>query len=107
MSRAVPKRISPRRRNRINLLYSSFGEQLLEHEPCLRAHEFAGTPQIFPWPNHEYVRGWGVFGLPFDSGHYLALRVFPENAFAPYRTVWHRVPEKPSPYWIKVKNPRY
>ena len=36
----------------------------------------------FPWPNHEYVRGWGVFGLPFDSGHYLALRVFPENDFA-------------------------
>src|SRR5262245_8900937 len=46
----------------------------------------------FPWPNHEYVRGWGVFGLPFDSGHYLALRVFPENDFAPYRTVWHRDP---------------
>jgi hypothetical protein len=44
----------------------------------------------FPWPDHEYVRGWGVFGLPFDSGHYLALRVFPENDFAPYRSVWHR-----------------
>jgi hypothetical protein len=38
------------------------------------------------------VRGWGVFGLPFDSGHYLALRVFPENDFAPYCTVWHRDP---------------
>jgi hypothetical protein len=38
------------------------------------------------------VRGWGVFGLPFDSGHVLALRVFPENDFAPYRTVWHRSP---------------
>jgi hypothetical protein len=46
----------------------------------------------FPWPDHEYVRGWGVFGLPFDSGHYLALRVFPENDFAPYVTVWHRAP---------------
>jgi hypothetical protein len=45
-----------------------------------------------PWPNHEYVRGWGVFGLPFDSGHVLALRVFPDNDFAPYRTVWHRDP---------------
>lgn len=44
----------------------------------------------FQWPEHEYVRGWGVFGLPFNSGHYLALRVFPENDFAPYRTVWHR-----------------
>lgn len=44
------------------------------------------------WPNHEYVRGWGVFGLPFDSGHVLALRVFPDNSFTPYRTVWHRDP---------------
>lgn len=46
-----------------------------------------------PWPNHEYVRGWGVFGLPFDSGHVLALRVFPESSFGPYRTVWHRDPD--------------
>jgi hypothetical protein len=45
-----------------------------------------------PWPNHEYVKGWGVFGLPFDSGHVLALRVFPENDFGPYRTLWHRDP---------------
>jgi hypothetical protein len=43
-----------------------------------------------PWPDHEYVKGWGVFGLPFDSGHVLALRVFPENDFGPYRTLWHR-----------------
>lgn len=46
-----------------------------------------------PWPDHEYVRGWGVFGLPFDSGHVLALRVFPENSFAPYVTIWHRTPD--------------
>lgn len=45
-----------------------------------------------PWPDHEYVKGWGVFGLPFDSGHVLALRVFPENSFGPYRTLWHRDP---------------
>lgn len=46
-----------------------------------------------PWPDHEYVRGWGVFGLPFDSGHVLALRVFPQGSFGPYRTVWHRDPD--------------
>ncbi len=34
-----------------------------------------------------------MFGLPFDSGHVLALRVFPENDFGPYRTLWHRDPE--------------
>jgi hypothetical protein len=46
-----------------------------------------------PWPGHEYVKGWSVFGLPFDSGHVLALRVFPENDFSPYRTLWHRDPQ--------------
>ena len=45
-----------------------------------------------PWFGHEYVRGWGVFGLPFDSGHVLALRVFPQSSFGPYRTLWHRDP---------------
>lgn len=38
------------------------------------------------------MKGWGVFGVPFDSGHVLALRVFPENDFGPYRTLWHRDP---------------
>lgn len=51
--------------------------------------ERQGVP---PWPGYEYVKGWGVFGLPFDSGHVLALRVFPENDFSPYRTLWHRDP---------------
>ena len=50
----------------------------------------AGEP---PWPGQEYVRGWGVFGLPFDSGHVLALRVFPQGSFGSYRTVWHRDPD--------------
>jgi hypothetical protein len=43
-----------------------------------------------PWPGHEHVRGYGVFGLPLSSGHTLALRVFPINDFAPYVTVWHQ-----------------
>lgn len=45
-----------------------------------------------PWPGHEHVRGWGVFALPFTTGHVLALRVFPQSDFGPYRTVWHRNP---------------
>jgi hypothetical protein len=56
------------------------------------------------WAGHEYVKGWGVFGLPFDSGHVLALRVFPENDFAAYRTLWHR---DPAGNWsIYVDGPR-
>lgn len=57
-----------------------------------------------PWAGHEYVKGWGVFGLPFDSGHVLALRVFPENDFAPYRTLWHRDPQ--GRWAIYVDGPR-
>lgn len=53
-----------------------------------------------PWPHHEYVRGWGVFGLPFGSGHVLALRVFPENDFSPYRAVWHRDPGGRWPIYV-------
>lgn len=45
-----------------------------------------------PWVGHEYVRGWGVFSMPFDSGHVLALRVFPEGSFGSNRAVWHRDP---------------
>ncbi|HEV8274774.1 MAG TPA: hypothetical protein VGQ26_03615 [Streptosporangiaceae bacterium] len=64
--------------------------------PAVRGHA--------PWPHHEYVKGWGVFGLPFDSGHVLALRVFPENDFGPYRAVWHR---DPAGRWsIYVDGPR-
>ena len=46
-----------------------------------------------PWVGHEYVRGWGVFALPFDSGHVLGLRVLPESKFNPYRALWHRDPQ--------------
>jgi hypothetical protein len=42
--------------------------------------------------NQEYVNGWGIFSLPFESGDVLALRVFPQNDFSPYRAVWHRDP---------------
>jgi hypothetical protein len=57
-----------------------------------------------PWAGYEYVKGWGVFALPFDSGHVLALRVFPENAFAPYASLWHRDPQ--GRWSIYVDGPR-
>ncbi|MFI7004917.1 hypothetical protein [Streptomyces sp. NPDC050145] len=60
-----------------------------------------GSP---PWPGYEYAKGWGVFGLPFDSGHVLALRVFPESSFGPYRTVWHGTPD--GRWSIHVDGPR-
>lgn len=52
-------------------------------------------PQVrpSPWADHEHYRGYAVMVLPFSSGHLLGLRVFPENDFAPYTSVWHRTPE--------------
>lgn len=47
-----------------------------------------------PFPGRgERFTGYGVMGLPFGSGHYLALRRFPANPFGrPYHSVWHRDP---------------
>jgi hypothetical protein len=46
-----------------------------------------------PAGDDERFVGFGVMGLPFDSGHYLALRHIPAASFAPaYRSVWHRDP---------------
>jgi hypothetical protein len=50
------------------------------------------TRREAPWAGHEYVKGWAVLALPFDSGHVLALRVLPEGNFVPYRALWHRDP---------------
>ncbi|MFB6080986.1 MAG: hypothetical protein ABEJ81_08315 [Haloferacaceae archaeon] len=64
-------------------------------------------PSIRPSPvrGYERIRGYGIYGLPFDGGHVLALRVFPENDFAPYRTVWHRTPD--GRWSIYVDGPRH
>ncbi|MCI4674070.1 methyltransferase family protein [Candidatus Mycolicibacterium alkanivorans] len=47
-----------------------------------------------PFGDDERVVGFGVMGLPFASGHYLAYRDFPATSFSPgYRSVWHRHPD--------------
>ncbi|WP_431240176.1 hypothetical protein ACQ86B_12000 [Mycolicibacterium aichiense] len=39
----------------------------------------------------DRVTGFGIMGLPFDTGHYLAYRDFSASSFSPaYRSVWHR-----------------
>lgn len=53
----------------------------------------AAATKHHPLPNgdDERVVGFGVMGLPFTSGHYLAFRDFPETSFSPaYKSVWHR-----------------
>jgi hypothetical protein len=42
----------------------------------------------------ERFFGYAVIGLPFNSGHILALRRFPASSIGPaYTSVWHRDPE--------------
>lgn len=65
--------------------------------PRSAATEVARTP-ILPTGPDETVTGFGVMGLPFATGHYLAYRDFPAASFLPdsvpgYRSVWHRTPE--------------
>ena len=54
----------------------------IEAAPCL------------PPGSDERFDGYGVMGLPFRSGHVLALRRFPANSVGPgYTSVWYRDPQ--------------
>ncbi|OBK20563.1 hypothetical protein A5634_12595 [Mycobacterium asiaticum] len=61
--------------------------------PYDAATEILQNPTL-PAGDDERFVGFGVMGLPFASGHYLALRNFPKATFAPaYKSVWHRGPD--------------
>ena len=48
----------------------------------------------------ERFAGYGVMGLPFVSGHVLALRRFPASSIGPgYTSVWHRDPGGRWVFW--------
>jgi hypothetical protein len=48
---------------------------------------------VLPTGIGERFAGYGVMGLPFASGHVLALRRFPASSLGPgYTSVWHRDP---------------
>lgn len=52
----------------------------------------AANPTLPPGDDERFV-GFGIMGLPFSNGHYLALRQFPATTFGPpYLSVWHRDP---------------
>jgi hypothetical protein len=54
--------------------------------------EIEACPRM-PNGSEERFAGYGVMGLPFRSGHILALRRFPALSIGPgYRSVWHRDP---------------
>ena len=55
-------------------------ERLEQHAPLLEGEG-------------DRFSGYAVIGLPFQSGHILALRRFPASTIGPgYTSVWHRDP---------------
>jgi hypothetical protein len=49
---------------------------------------------LLPSGSNERFNGYGVMGLPFSSGHVLAMRRFPASSVgAAYSSVWHRYPD--------------
>jgi hypothetical protein len=60
----------------------------------------------------ERFAGYGVMGLPFASGHVLAMRRFPASSIGPsYTSIWHRAPSGAWTFWQdqppEVACPRY
>ena len=48
----------------------------------------------------ERFRGYGVMGLPFESGHVLGLRRFPVSSIGlGYTSIWHRSPDGRWSFW--------
>lgn len=60
-----------------------------------------------PSGDEERVVGFGVMGLPFAGGHYLAYRDFPATSFSPaYKSVWHRDPEGVWTFYATTPGPQ-
>jgi hypothetical protein len=61
-------------------------------EPAVIVEELERHAELPPGPEERFF-GYGVMGLPFQSGHVLGLRRFPASSIGPgYRSVWHRDP---------------
>jgi hypothetical protein len=53
-----------------------------------------------PAGTEERFAGYGVMGLPFSSGHVLAMRRFPASSVGPgYTSIWHRDPSGSWTFW--------
>src|SRR5215813_674896 len=55
-------------------------------------HQIENNPAL-PAGEEDRFAGYAVMGVPFRSGHILALRRFPASSVGPaYTSVWHRDP---------------
>jgi len=65
----------------------------LSTEPRQLVEQVEATASL-PIGSEERFNGYGVMGLPFRSGHVLAMRRFPASSVGPgYTSVWHRAPD--------------
>jgi hypothetical protein len=65
------------------------------------------TDLDLPSGDDERVVGFGVMGLPFANGHYLAFRDFPATSFSPaYQSVWHRDPDGVWTFYATTPGPQ-
>ena len=65
----------------------------MDATPREAAATLTADPRLIGGADERFT-GYGVMGLPFRSGHYLALRVFVATSVGPpYRAIWHRDPE--------------
>jgi hypothetical protein len=85
-------------------------ENMKEPRSIVRGMEEGTTP--LPSGQAERYLGYAVIGLPFASGHVLAMRRFPGSSIGPgYTSVWHRSPEGAWTMWVDVEPtqacPRY
>jgi hypothetical protein len=71
-------------------------------EPRALADLVEIDPQLPPGAEERFS-GYGVMGLPFASGHVLALRRFPASSLGyGYTSVWHRTPGGQWTFWADV-----
>jgi hypothetical protein len=68
--------------------------------PAEVAGELENAPPGSLDARRERFRGYGVMGLPFESGHVLGLRRFPVSSIGPgYTSIWHRSPDGRWSFW--------
>ena len=53
-----------------------------QHTPQDTVAAVLANPMLPPGDDERFV-GFGIMGLPFSNGHYLAMRQFPATTFAP------------------------
>jgi hypothetical protein len=70
------------------------------HRDTTRGSRGAGGHAGRPDSERERFRGYGVMGLPFESGHVLGPRRSPVSSIGPaYTSIWHRSPDGRWSFW--------